>query len=130
MHGHGPQPEGHMASHIERRKFLATVGGVATAWPLAAHAQQPRKLPRIGVLLPGTPTSFAPRTKAFVEGLQDLDLDGAFRALSNDHVQAVIVLVDGMLFSERNRIAALAAAARLPTIWLSRPCRCGRSGQL
>src|SRR5262249_31367091 len=72
MHGHGPQPEGHMASHIEPRKFLATVGGVATAWPLAARAQQPRKVPRIGVLLPGTPTSFAPRTKAFVEGLQDL----------------------------------------------------------
>jgi putative ABC transport system substrate-binding protein len=45
------------------------------------------------------------------------DLDGAFRALSNDHVQAVIVLVDGMLFGERNRIAALAAAARLPTIY-------------
>jgi putative tryptophan/tyrosine transport system substrate-binding protein len=35
------------------------------------------------------------------------DLDGAFQALANDHVQAVIVLVDGMLFSERNRIAAL-----------------------
>ena len=45
------------------------------------------------------------------------DIDGAFRALSNDHVQAVIVLVDGMLFSERGRIAELAAAARLPTIY-------------
>jgi hypothetical protein len=24
-----PQPEGHMASYIERRKFLATLGGEA-----------------------------------------------------------------------------------------------------
>jgi putative ABC transport system substrate-binding protein len=45
------------------------------------------------------------------------DLDAAFRALANDQVQAVIVLVDGMLFSERNKIAALAAASRLPAIY-------------
>src|SRR5262245_65812888 len=48
-----PQPEGHMASYIRRRKFLATLGGAA-AWPLAAGAQPVGKVPRIGYLSPGS----------------------------------------------------------------------------
>ena len=56
---------------MRRREFITLLGGAA-AWPLAARAQQSHRVPRIGVLLPGTPTSFAPRTQAFVEGLRDL----------------------------------------------------------
>ena len=54
-----------MANHIGRRKFLATLGGAA-AWPLAAHAQQPGKIPRIGII------DDAPRWNAFRHGLRDL----------------------------------------------------------
>ncbi len=45
------------------------------------------------------------------------DLDPAFQVLSSKHVQAIIVLVDGMLFQERERIAQLAASAQLPAVY-------------
>src|SRR5262249_38267530 len=56
---------------MKRRGFITLLGGAA-AWPLAAAAQQSHRGPRIGVLLQGTPTSFAPRAPAFVEGRRDL----------------------------------------------------------
>jgi hypothetical protein len=70
-----PKPEGQMASHLERRKFLATLGGAA-AWPLAARAQQPSKLPTIG-FLGATPSTESQRVAAFVQRLRELGwIDG------------------------------------------------------
>src|SRR5262249_58241948 len=74
-----PQPEGHMAIYIRRRKFLATLGGAAAAWPLAARAQQGERMRRIGVLMPSVADvpEFQARITAFLQGLAQLGwLDG------------------------------------------------------
>ena len=58
---------------IGRREFIAGLGGAA-AWPLAARAQQPQRMRRIGVLMnlaADDPESLA-RVGAFLQGLQEL----------------------------------------------------------
>jgi putative tryptophan/tyrosine transport system substrate-binding protein len=57
---------------MRRREFIGIIGSVVAAWPIAARGQQPERMRRIGVLLAGTPTSFAPRANAFVQGLREL----------------------------------------------------------
>ena len=60
-----------MASHIGRRKFLATLlGGTAVAWPVAARAQQ-TTMPVIGYLNPGSPESDTSRLTGLRRGLNE-----------------------------------------------------------
>jgi putative ABC transport system substrate-binding protein len=56
---------------MRRREFITLVGSAA-AWPLAARAQQPAKVPRIGFLGFGPVSADADRVEALRTGLRDL----------------------------------------------------------
>jgi putative tryptophan/tyrosine transport system substrate-binding protein len=60
-----------MASHIGRRKFLATLSGAAAAWPLAARAQQPA-MSLVGFLYGQSAEPFAHRLRGFHRGLREI----------------------------------------------------------
>ena len=57
---------------IGRREFITLLGGAAAAWPLAARAQQAGKLPTIGFLGSGTPSTQGQWAAAFVQRLREL----------------------------------------------------------
>ena len=64
---------------IGRREFITLLGGAAAAWPLAARAQQPRRVSIIGVLWhAGSAEEEGSNFKALVRGLRDLGyIEGA-----------------------------------------------------
>jgi len=119
-----------MASHIGRRKFLATLG-VAAAWPLAARAQQ-HASPVIGLLSSRSRAVDAPIIAVIRQGLNETGfVDGqnvAFdyrwaegqydrlAGLAADLVHrqvAVIVTIGG----EVSAVAAKAATATIPIVF-------------
>src|SRR5262245_8325680 len=96
-----------------RREFLTLFGGAAAAWPLAARAQQTRKVPRIGVLWhAGSAEEEGSNFKALVKGFTDLGyVDGRniilehrfpnevpdrFRSMAADLVASVVDVLIGV----------------------------------
>src|SRR5262245_28310193 len=63
--------EGRMATYIRRREFIFSLGSAA-AWPLAARAQQPGKVHRVGILWASAPSANVLRMEAFRQGLREL----------------------------------------------------------
>jgi putative ABC transport system substrate-binding protein len=59
-----------MQFNRKRRDFMSLLGGAAAVWPLAARAQQPPKLPLVGVLV--SASSPHPFADAFWRGLHAL----------------------------------------------------------
>ena len=64
---------------MKRREFITLLGGAVVAWPLAARAQQPERMRRVGVLMPNAADDpeYQARMAAFLQGLAQLGwIDG------------------------------------------------------
>ena len=57
---------------MQRREFITLLSGIVAAWPLAARAQQPAKIPRIGFLGNSTATMEANLIGPLRDGLREL----------------------------------------------------------
>jgi putative tryptophan/tyrosine transport system substrate-binding protein len=97
-----------MSSHIGRRKFLATLGRAAVAWPLAARAQQP--MPVVGFIASGTPDGMARSAAAFRSALGEAGfIEGQnvtveYHWLEGDYNRAPALMADLV----RRRVAVIA----------------------
>ena len=112
-----------MASYIGRRKFLATLGGAAATWPLAARAQQP-PMPVVGFVRDVTPDVSDARATAFRQALKEAGfVEGQnvaieYRSEQTDRLPLVVadLLRRQVALIVGNTPSALAAKARTTTV--------------
>jgi len=116
-------------SDMRRREFITLLGGAAAAWPLAARAQQPR-LPTIGYLGVGTPSSHSQWLAAFSQRLRELGwIEGRTVALETRWAEGhsarfaeiiaefVQMKVDVIVAPGATLLAAKQAASTIPIVF-------------
>jgi putative ABC transport system substrate-binding protein len=86
---------------MDRRTFVSSAVGVLLAVALSANAQPAAKVPRIGVLFPGSPANAMQFVEAFAKGLRD-----------NGYVEGQNIVVERR-FGEGKRERIVEAAAEL-----------------
>src|SRR5476649_2018645 len=114
---------------MKRRQFNAAIAGAALAWPLVVRAQQPAKLPRVGILSPAASDQTA-IFQALRKGFADLGyvdgktivLDYRFAKGNNDalpelarelvKLQVVAIVADGTSAT----VAAYQASHTIPIV--------------
>jgi len=115
---------------VKRRDFLGVLGGAATAWPLAARAQQSGRARRIGVIMGNFDSG--PRIKAFksawpalgwVEG-RNVQFDYHFTAGDPDsfrsHAAALVAAAPEVILAGGTSILAAVrqATQSIPTVFV------------
>jgi putative ABC transport system substrate-binding protein len=100
---------------VRRRAFITMLGGAAVAWPMAARAQQPGKVWRIGYVRAGTPNN-DPYREEFVRGMRDLgyfegrNIAFEFRHYADD-AESIPALISDLLRAKVDIIVAGGTAA-------------------